>query len=72
VMIAWTLKLTNKFAKSRIEIKTYIDKTKSKQYNIVCVDDTWAINYNDNGPVTIENIPDSFFLENLVELESTR
>ena len=72
VMIAWTLKLTNKFEKSKIEVKTYIDKAKSRQYNIVCVEDAWAINYSDNGPVTTENIPDSFFLENLVELGTPR
>jgi hypothetical protein len=70
-MIAWTLKLTNKFNNSVIEVKTYVDKAKSKQYNIVCVEG-WAINYNDNGPVTVENIPDSFLLENLVELNPLR
>ena len=72
VMIAWTLKLTDKFNKSLIEVKTYIDNTKSKQYNVVCVDNRYAINYSDNGPVTIENIPDSFLLENLVELGTAR
>jgi hypothetical protein len=72
VMIAWTLKLTDRFNKSVIVVKTYVDKSKSRQYNVVCVDDTWAINYSDNGPVPIENIPDSFLLENLVELEPAR
>jgi hypothetical protein len=72
VMIAWTLKLTKKFENSKIEIKTYIDKDKSRQYNVVCVDDRYAINYNDNGPVTTENIPDSFLLENLIELNTPR
>jgi hypothetical protein len=72
VMIAWTLKLTDKFNKSVIVIKTYVDKSKSRQYNVVCVDNMWAINYNDTGPVAIENIPDSFLLENLVELVPTR
>jgi hypothetical protein len=71
-MIAWTLKLTDRFNKSVIMVKTYVDKSKSRQYNVVCVDDTWAINYIDNGPVPIENIPDSFLLENLVELEPAR
>ena len=72
VMIAWTLKLTKKFENSRIEIKTYIDNSRSRQYNVVCVDDRYAINYNDNGPVTTENIPDSFLLENLIELNTPR
>jgi hypothetical protein len=71
VMIAWTLKLTTKFNKSVIEVKTYVDKQGSKQYNIVCVDG-WAINYRDNGPVSIENIPDSFLLENIIDLDTLR
>jgi hypothetical protein len=71
IMIAWTLKLTDKFNKSVIEVKTYVDKQGSKQYNIVCVDG-WAINYRDNGPVSIENIPDSFLLENIIDLDTLR
>ena len=71
-MIAWTLKLTDRFNKSVIVVKTYVDKSKSRQYNIVCVDDTWAINYSDNGPVTIENIPESCLLENIVVLVPAR
>lgn len=72
VMIAWTLKLTKRFEKSKIEVKTYVDNAKSRQYNIVCVEDTWAINYSDNGPVSLEIMPDSFLLENLVELGTPR
>jgi hypothetical protein len=72
VMIAWTLKLTKRFEKSKIEVKTYVDKAKSRQYNIVCVEDTWAINYSDNGPISLEIMPDSFLLENLVELGTPR
>jgi hypothetical protein len=71
VMIAWTLKLTDKFNKSVIEVRSYVDNKGSKQYNVVCVEG-WAINYIDNGPVTIETIPDSFLLENLVELGTIR
>lgn len=72
VMIAWTLKLTKKFENSQLEIKTYIDNARSRQYNVVCVDDRYAINYSDNGPVPMENIPDSFLLENLIELSTPR
>jgi hypothetical protein len=72
LMIGWTLKLTEKFQKSKIELKTFTDNAKAVQYHLVIVDDCWAINYNDNGPVTVETLPDSFLLENLVELETPR
>lgn len=70
LMIAWTLRYTKKYKDSKIEIKTLVNAQKKCYYNIVCVDNTWAINYNDNGPVSMENIPDSFYLENLVEVKA--
>jgi hypothetical protein len=69
VMIGWTLLLTDKFKTGKIEIKTLVNDKKSCYYNIVCVDDV-AINYNDNGPIFIKDIPGSFFIENIVELKS--
>ena len=72
LMIAWTIKLTDKFTNSSIEVKSLVDKSKSKQYNIVCVDDIWVINYSDNGPVPASELPDSFLLENLIELKNPR
>ena len=70
LMIGWTILLTDKFKDSKIEIKTLVNGQKTCYYNIVCVDDSVAINYNDNGPVSMENIPGSFFMENIVELKS--
>ena len=72
LMIAWTLKLTNKFKNSKIELKTLVDSAKTREYNLIYVDDSWVINYSDNGPVAMENIPDSFILENLVEVSAPR
>lgn len=72
LMIAWTLKLTNKFAESKIEIRTLVDNKFNREYNLVYVDDSWVINYNDNGPITIKDIPDSFRIENLVEVKAPR
>jgi len=72
LMIAQTLKLTKKFNNSVINIRILVDRSQSRQYNIVCVDDSWAINYNDNGPVALEKVPDSFYLENIVEVEVPR
>jgi hypothetical protein len=72
LMIAWTLKLTNKFKDSKIELKTFVDSERTREYNLIYVDDSWVINYNDNGPVAMENVPDSFRLENLVEVSAPR
>jgi len=72
LMISWTLKLTKKFKDSKIEIKTMVDPNRTRQYNVICVDNTWAINYNDNGPVSALEINDGFKLENIVEVLGPR
>jgi hypothetical protein len=72
LMIGWTLKLTKRFEKRKIEIRTLVDKEKLISYNVVVVEDHWAINYNDNGPMLLKDIPDQFNVENLVELGNLR
>lgn len=72
LMIGWSLKLTKRFQNNKIEIKTLVDNLKIRQYNLVYVDDEWVINYNDNGPVPMKDIPNDFVLENLVELTGLR
>lgn len=69
VMIGTTLKLTNRYKNSIIKIETYIDSSKKSVYNIVNIDNTWVINYNDNGPVLLTNLPENFYLENSIELK---
>lgn len=71
LMIAWTIKLTDKFKSSKIEIKTLVNDQKSCYYNVVYVDDETALNYHDNGPVPVAEMPDSFFIENIIELKNT-
>ena len=68
LMMAWTLKYTKKFQDSKIEIKTLVNDQKKCYYNVVCVDNQWVLNFDDSGPVGAEIIPDSFYLENLIEL----
>jgi hypothetical protein len=72
LLMAYSLKYTNRFKESVIHIRSIIDKNKSTYYNIVCVDDEWAINYNDNCPVGLNSIPDSFLVENLIEVQAMR
>jgi hypothetical protein len=71
LMIGWTIVLTNRFKNSRVEIKTLVNDQKTCYYNVVCVENDQVINYSDNGPVRVEKLPDSFFIENIVELKST-
>jgi hypothetical protein len=70
LMIGWTILLTDRFKDSRVEIKTLVNREKNCYYNVVCVDDEWAINYSDNGPIKRADLPDSFSIENLIELKS--
>lgn len=72
LMIAWTLKLTKKFNNSVIEVKSLIDESNNRAYNLVFIDNNWVINYNDNGPVSVDSVPDSFRLENIVEVKAPR
>ena len=64
LMIGQSLTMTKRFANNKIEIKTLVDNINNRQYNIVSIDEEWAINYNDNGPELLKNIPESFLLEN--------
>lgn len=72
LMMSWTLKLTDKFKSSKIEIKTYTDADRSKQYNLVFIDDKFVINYVDNGINVPGDIPESFHLENVIEVARPR
>lgn len=72
LMIGWSIKMTSKFKNEKVEILTLLDKTKPSYYNVVCINDSWIINYDDNGPTLKTNIPELFLLENLIELKSPR
>jgi len=72
LMIGWTLKLSDRYQNSKIEIKTLVDNARTRQYNIVCIDDEWMINFSDDGPETMEKFPHLFLLENLIELQKPR
>lgn len=72
LMMAWTLKLTNTFKDSKIEIKICTDTKKQIQYNLVCVDEKYVVNYYDNEVLTIEHVPESFRTENVIEVQRPR
>jgi hypothetical protein len=72
LMIGWTLKLTKKYQSSKIELRTLVDSSRTRQYNLLYIDDNWVINYSDNGPIPLPEVPDSFRLENLIEVSAPR
>ena len=72
IMIGYTLLLTERYKNSSVQIKTLVDNSFKRLYNVVYVDDTWALNYDDNKVVTADNIPSLYSLENLVELKRPR
>lgn len=72
LMIGWTLKLTSRYKNSKIFLKTNKDPNTEKEFNLIYVDEKWVINYSDNGPVSIEEINESFHLQNLIEVNTPR
>ena len=72
IMMGYTLLLTDRYKNSSVTIKTLVDDTHNRLYNVVVVDEEWAVNYFDNQVVTANNIPSLYRLENLVELKWPR
>jgi len=72
LMIGWTLKLTKKFKDSKIELKTLVDDNRTREYNVIYIDNSWVINYNDNGPISAVEVNSGFKLENIIEVTGPR
>lgn len=72
VMIGYTLKLTKKFSNSKIELRTMVDENRTRLYNLVYVDDTMVLNYDKWKAIKAQDIPDSFLLENLIDITRPR
>jgi hypothetical protein len=72
LMMAYTLKFTEKFTNSKIDIRICLDKEKTVYYNIVCVDDSIALNYQDFEETSWHSVPRSFLVENIIEIDSLR
>ncbi len=72
LMIGYTIKLTNKFKNSTVEIRSLVDSNRKRLYNLIYVDNEYVLNYEKSQVVSASDIPDSFLLENLVELARPR
>jgi hypothetical protein len=72
IMMGWTLLLTNRYKDSSICVKTLVDNDHNRLYNVVVVDNHWALNYQDNQVIDADSIPSLYRLENQVELVKPR
>jgi hypothetical protein len=72
IMIGYTLKLTEKFSNSKIEVRTLVDENRTKLYNLVYIDNNMVLNYDKWKSIEAEKIPDSFLMENLVDIARPR
>lgn len=72
LMMGWTLNLTKRFEKIPMEIKTIVDDNSKRVYNILCVDNTWALNFKDHQAVPLDSIPSLYRVENIVPVKRPR
>jgi len=70
IMMAYSIKYTQRFNNSVIEVRTLVDKNRNHCYNVVCIDSKWAI--DDGGVIPLNSIPESFLIENLIEVSNPR
>jgi hypothetical protein len=49
-----------------------VDENRTKLYNLVYIDDNMVLNYNKWNSTPVEEIPNSFLLENIIDLPRLR
>jgi hypothetical protein len=72
LMMGWTLLLTDRYKNSQVEIRTVIDDNTKRVYNILCVDNKWALNFQDHSVVPLDSVPSLYRVENIVPLQKPR
>lgn len=72
LMISWTLKLTERFKNSKIEIKSFVDSSLLRQYNCVFINEDWILNYNDYTPIHSSKLSKDINWENLILVDRPR
>ena len=72
LMMAYSLKFTDKFSNSCIEIRTLVDCDKTKLYNLVYINENDVLNYDKNNVIKAQDIDSELYLENSVEVNYPR
>lgn len=68
LMIAYTLKLSNRYKDYSIQVKTMVDYSRTKLYNLVFVNDDDVLNYSREDVVKSKQIDESLYLENIIDI----
>lgn len=68
LMIAYTLKLSNRYKDQSIQVKTMVDYSRTKLYNLVFVNDEDVLNYSRECSIKSHKVDESLYLENIVDI----
>lgn len=71
LMMAYTLKFSDKFKDYNIQVRTMVDKPNNKLYNLVFVNDEHVLNYSSE-VVVASAVDENLYLDNLVEIGQLR
>lgn len=67
LMMAYSLKLSDKFKNDKVEVKTMVDSAKTRLYNVVYVNDDTVLNYSQQ-PVPAQEVDETLYVENIIEV----
>jgi hypothetical protein len=68
LMMAYTLKLSESFKNSKVEVRTMVDSSQTRLYNLVYVNENEVLNYEAGRAVLAHELDSSLYLENLIEV----
>lgn len=68
LMMAYTIKLSQRYENSRVELKTMVDSQRTKLYTLVFVDSEFILNYQRDQVVLASEVQDLLHLENSLEI----
>jgi hypothetical protein len=72
VMMGWTILCTERYKDSIVEVRTLVDNDNTRVYNVIYVDNSLVLNFEDNKVVEANSIPGLYRLENIVPLTRPR
>lgn len=68
LMIGYTLKFSNRYKDHKIQVRTMVDYDKNQLYNIVVINDDDVLNYSRENAVKANELKQSLYLENIVDI----
>lgn len=68
VMMGYTVKLTERFSKDFVVVKTMVDHSKKQLYNLLYINEEDVLNYKKHLSVKIHDIEEDLYLENSIDI----